>query len=378
MRVLHVTNIVSHHQLPLARCIASRVGEENFRFVATDLPMADRIKMGWANNADEPWILRAGENSQHHAEYLQWWDQADVVLMGCRDVSLIARRVQQGKLTFYLSERWWKPRIGIARLLHPRFARMTFRFLQSARSSAFHYLPIGVYAAQDMRRIASFPGRMWQWAYFTETPSPVPPCRQRQGPMRILYAGRMLELKRIDTLIQGFATVCREGIDARLTLIGDGPHKAALEQLVDQLAMRERVVFSPSIPAGEVGLRMREADVYVLPSNGYEGWGAVVNEAMAEGCATIASEDTGAGKTLIRHGENGLLFHSGDSAELAEHLISLAQDESFRYRLASEGQRTIVEDWSPQVAAERFISLSEGLLSGKTPIVSRQGAVSPI
>ncbi|MEI6513428.1 MAG: glycosyltransferase family 4 protein [bacterium] len=363
MRILQVTNIISHHQLPLARCLASAPGDDNFRFAVTDPPMVERVKMGWDAEELESWLLSAGENETHRVEFEHWWDDADVVIAGYRNVSRIADRVRRGKLTFYMSERWWKPPIGIARLLHPRFAWMAYRFCRLAQSPLFHYLPMGRYAETDMRRITSFQGRMWDWGYFTDVHNPLPSYRDRDKRLRVIWAGRMLALKRVDTLVQAFSILMQQNPKARLTLIGDGPCRHELERLVQKLKLTGNVDIHSSMPVAQVRNQMRQAHVYVLPSNGYEGWGAVLNEAMSEGCAIVASEAAGAAKTMIRHGENGLLFAPGDYRRLGDMLVQLSRNESERLRLAEAGQKTISEYWSPNIAAERFLAVSDALLS---------------
>lgn len=365
MRVLQVTNAISHHQLPLARKIAEMVGVENFRFAVTDPPQThvDRQQLGWNSQENEPWIIRAGELDKDKKELEQWWDEADVVICGERRFSRMKDRLDEGKLTFYMSERWWKPPIGMARLLHPRYALMAARFAKIAKSSLFHYLPQGGCASDDMRRIAAFNGRMWQWGYFTELPNPLPSCDRNGGSLRVLWAGRMLAWKRVETLISAFSKLQQECQDAILTLVGFGPERFRLERLAGELLAENSYRFLPPMPVPRVLELMCQNHIYVLPSNGYEGWGAVVNEAMSVGCTVIASAVAGAAKTIIRNRENGLLFSPGDWRTLGDQLILLSCNEIMRRHLAVQGQRTIVECWAPAVAAERFLAVSKALLS---------------
>lgn len=377
MRILQVTNLVSPHQMPLARQLASIVGDSNFRLAAT-LPMTAAMGLrGWKNDEPEPWILRVGENEGHCAEFEKWWNNADVVISGVRDLSGFAKRLDRGKITFYASERWWKPPLGMARLLDPRFAWMAARVCRLAQSPFFHFLPMGGYAAADMRWIASFQGRMWDWGYFTAVPDPLPPCLERDGSLRILWAGRMLAWKCVDTLVRAFALVLQQNQKARLILIGDGPCRAKLEQLTLKLEIAGNVEFHPSMQTNQVRDQMRNAHVYVLPSSAYEGWGAVLNEAMSEGCTVVASEVAGAAKSMLCHGENGLLFKSGDYRQLGANLIRLNADESLRLRLARAGQKTIAECWSPKVAAERFLKVSEALLAKRPLPLFSHGPMAP-
>jgi glycosyltransferase involved in cell wall biosynthesis len=122
---------------------------------------------------------------------------------------------------------------------------------------------------------------------------------------------------------------------------------------------------------------MREHHVYVLPSTGGEGWGMVINEAMGEGCAFVGSDSAGASRTMVRNGENGLLFPQGDVRRLAELLCELSTNHSLRLRLASEGQSTIVTRWSPAIAASRLASVCDSLLSGRKPELFDCGPMSP-
>ena len=373
MRILQVTNIISHHQLPLARCLAASIGAGNFRFAITQPPNSQRQELGWKSDESDSWILRVGINKADRIEFERWWDEADVVLCGDRLFDRMKIRLNNRRLTFHMSERWWKPPIGLARLLHPRFALMTVRFRQLAKSSFFHFLAIGEYSAADIMRITNFQGKIWRWAYFTSIPDPLPAYNRKEQGFRVLWAGRMLRWKRVDTLIKSFSRLLVERPDATLTLVGEGPERRQLEHLAEKMLSRECYRFLPSMPATEVPKLMRQCHVYVLPSNAYEGWGAVVNEAMAEGCTVIASEATGAAKTMIRHGVNGLLFAPGDWRRLGDLLCQVSSDDTLRNRLADQGQCTIVELWSPKVAAKRFLSVTSALLAGQSIPVFDEG-----
>ena len=188
----------------------------------------------------------------------------------------------------------------------------------------------------------------------------------------------MLWWKRVDTLVRAFALLRQHIPDVHLALIGDGPCRDKVEQMVRELGVADDVDFHSYMPVTRVRQHMRKAHVYVLASNGYEGWGAVLNEAMSEGCAVVASEAAGAAKTMIRHGENGLLFTAGDSQTLSEHLCRLGRDESTRCKIARAGQRTISECWSPSIAARRLLIASERLLAGRPVPAFDSGPMAPV
>jgi glycosyltransferase involved in cell wall biosynthesis len=188
----------------------------------------------------------------------------------------------------------------------------------------------------------------------------------------------MLGWKRVDTLIRAVALCRAQGSACHLRIIGQGPRESDLKRLALRGTCNDAITFEPSIPIDSVRAAMRQADVYVLPSNGYEGWGAVVNEAMLEACCVVATREAGSASTLIRHGENGLLFQSGDVQGLAEQLLHLEQDEPLRKRLAQAGQQTLLTDWTPAVAAERLLELSEALIAGRPPPIYTEGPLQQL
>ena len=379
MRACLLTDIISPHQMPLARQVAARLGADNFRYISTVAPDAGRWQQGWFGGETPAWVVenwRGGEQSQTAAE---WARSADVVLCGLRDLALFRQRAAAGRPTFYMSERWFKPPLGAGRLLHPRFLRMALAFRRLARSPHLHYLAMGRLAAADMRRLGAFRNRTWLWGYFVDGPAePRPALPAGPRPLEILCAGRMLRLKRLDLLVDVLAQLAREGRDCRLRLIGGGVREAHLRAQVRRLGIEERVTFQSFVPIQEVRGWMRKADVYVLPSNGQEGWGTVVNEAMSEGCAVLVSNATGVGATLLTHESNGLLFRSGCAVDLACQLRRLCDDADLRRRIAAAGRECMEREWSPAVAAERLLALGEALANGRPPPQYASGPLQPL
>ena len=377
MKILLITSVISHHFLPLARRLADSVGPDNFYFVATQPLSEERKSLGWTQDAHENWILRAGENPVDRDIARRWWDKADVILCDQRILERFRDRLDQGRPVIYMSERWWKPPLGMARLLHPRFLRMALAFRALALSPKLHYLAVGGFAASDMSHWAPFPDRMWKWAYYPPEPEEgVLPDRDLSG-FEVLWAGRMLRWKRVDTLLRGFSMLVCEAPSAHLTLVGCGPSEISLRRLAANLGLTEHISFHPSMPAQEVRKFMRRSDVYVLPSTGQEGWGAVLNEAMSEGCAVVASQQTGAARTLLIDGENGWLFRAGDWRGLGHILCSIYANPEHRRTVAETGRRAVADLWSPGIAASRLIVFCQALLEGTEIPGYRSGPLSP-
>jgi glycosyltransferase involved in cell wall biosynthesis len=253
---------------------------------------------------------------------------------------------------------------------------MALRFRHLASSPFFHYLPIGNYAASDMKWLAEFPGRMWLWGYFVYPSLYEKKVASRDAILKVIYAGRMLSLKRLDTLIKAIAWLKKKAIPVELTLVGDGPRRISLMKLVSRYGLKDDVRFEPNLPMGEVRRRIRNSHIFVLPSNAYEGWGAVVNESMAEGCAIVASLGAGSAVSMLEDNKNSLLFRPGDHLALGENLFRLAKDEQLRLKLIRMAYDTISTLWSPNIAAERFLAVGDALLSNRTPPQYENGPMS--
>jgi len=369
VRILHVSNLACHLQLPLAKQILEVVGVENFRFAATAQPDPERIKLGWNLSFNEPWILRAGESVNDKIEFEKWWEVADIVICGDRRFDRMQDRIKSKKLCFYMSERWWKPPIGRGRLLWPSFFNLACKFRALAKSEYFHYLPIGVYSAHDIMTLSTPNQRIWKWGYFTQSIYDFNSVEALDVPkqnniLKILWVGRMLNWKRVDTLIKAVSLAIKAGTSLVLTLVGVGPEKERLRHLASRILPNSTCIFLDAMPANEIPNLMKKNDVYVLPSNAYEGWGAVLNEAMGCKCTVVASRQTGAAASMITHGKNGMLFDTGNCDALSELLITLYKNPSLRAELAQAGCNTVQQLWSPKVAASRLIEFSDALVAG--------------
>ena len=118
----------------------------------------------------------------------------------------------------------------------------------------------------------------------------------------------------------------------------------------------------------------RLGDLFVLPSQGPdETWGLALNEAMASGRAVIASTKAGGACDLIRSGDNGWMFQSGDKQALADLLSgAVARGRSGLHAMGREAQASSV-NWSTEATAQRIGETVLGLLGGgRSPIAEQE------
>ena len=161
------------------------------------------------------------------------------------------------------------------------------------------------------------------------------------GPLVIGSVGRLVAVKNYGLLLQAVARL-PASLNWRLLLIGDGPERANLEALAGSLAITERVTFAGH--CDDVPARLASMDIFVLPSIS-EGLSNTLLEAMAAGCAVIAS-DVGGNSEIVHDGLTGGLFSSGDVDGLVRQILALATDETVRSRYVAAANAEIDRDFS--------------------------------
>jgi glycosyltransferase involved in cell wall biosynthesis len=148
-----------------------------------------------------------------------------------------------------------------------------------------------------------------------------------QGPYCVCVAA-FNRKKAHDTLLRAFTRV-REPM--RLILVGDGPLRTELTQLVDQLGLADRVELAGSQPAPVVAKLFAGAVCSVLPSRD-EPFGIAAVESMAVGTPVVASS-VGGLREIVTHEETGLLVPPDDEQALAAALTRMSDDAELRARL---------------------------------------------
>jgi glycosyltransferase involved in cell wall biosynthesis len=165
----------------------------------------------------------------------------------------------------------------------------------------------------------------------------------RQRPARevveLLSIGRLEPMKGFAVLIAAVAELVRAGEPLRLTIVGDGPQRAALEALAARELPAGAFAFTGALGAPDVTRRLAEADIFCLPSFA-EGVPVVLMEAMASGLPVIATQIMGIPE-LVRDGESGLLVPPGRPEPLAAAIRRLAREPELRAAYSKAGRATV-------------------------------------
>jgi glycogen(starch) synthase len=144
----------------------------------------------------------------------------------------------------------------------------------------------------------------------------------------ILFVGRLVEQKGVDTLMRAFVHVRDRFPQISLRIAGTGPCTEAMRRLARCLVIGDHVRFEGWKPAHALAELYRNATVVVVPSN-YEPFGMTALEAMACGSPVVAS-NTGGLREIIRHGQTGCLVQPNDHLDLAQWIMALLHRDSWR------------------------------------------------
>ncbi|MEQ5787967.1 glycosyltransferase family 4 protein [Erythrobacter sp. NFXS35] len=178
---------------------------------------------------------------------------------------------------------------------------------------------------------------------------------------RIVAVGRLERVKGFDLLIDALARLRTEGIEARLTLIGEGAERAALEQQVRAAQVADRVEFAGRLPREAVRARLQCADLFVLSSRS-EGTPLALLEAMATGTACIA---TSVGGVPASAGTAVRLVAPENPAALSAAIAELLADRQARHAVANAArQRALAFDVGATHRAYEAIMLGLPAMQG--------------
>lgn len=267
---------------------------------------------------------------------------------------------------------WWIPAGRIASRLTPPLvvtshgsdvrllerSRLLRRSARGVARRARRWTAASHFLASDIERLLDLPG-----GTVAVTAMPVDLALFAQGcavpkaePARILYAGNLLASKGVDILVRAVGQLRDRGVACSLRLLGEGPLRGSLEQLVRSLRLEDRVAITPFVPQSAMPAEYGAATVTVLPTRGQaEGLGLTLVEALVAGSAVVGT-NAGGIPEVVRHGQTGLIVPDEDAAALADALEQLLADPALARRLTAAGQLHVRQLYSLDSCVDRLLA----------------------
>lgn len=129
--------------------------------------------------------------------------------------------------------------------------------------------------------------------------------------------GRLVSDKGFDLAIRALANLERWNLRPTLTIVGDGPERFNLQQLIESENLTSRVTLMGALPQSEVAELLRQHRILLIPSRWNEPFGVTALEGMACGCFVIGSSGGGLPEAI---GPGGCTFPNNDLESLTSHL----------------------------------------------------------
>lgn len=364
MKVTFFINYLNHHQLPVADEMYKILGDD-FHFVATYPRNPEELKGGF-DYSDRPYCLLAAELKEDCQKAHQLNIESDVCVFGAGNLDWECERATTDKLSFEISERWFKR--GIINIFSPRLIKWWWLYQTRLRKKPFYKLCASAFTARDCNRLFTFKDKCFKWGYFTQIPECITRLSKTSDNIRIMWCGRLIPLKHADHLIEASYRLIDAGYKFSIDIYGDGPCKQELQHLIDSKNLSNVIHLRGNISNNEVLEEMNKCEIFVFTSDRNEGWGAVVNEAMSSGCCVVGSDAIGSVPYLINHDVNGLKYRNGSISYLADNLRVLLDNPEKCRALGKQAAIDIREVWSPKRAANNLIQLIDRLLTGDASI----------
>ena len=184
--------------------------------------------------------------------------------------------------------------------------------------------------------------------------------------------GRLQPVKDHALLLRAFAKVRVQVPEAALVIVGDGPLRAALEAQAEQAGLSDALRFMGD--RHDVPRLLTGMEVFALTSTS-EGYSVALLEACASSLPIVAT-DVGGNREIVRHGINGRLVPSGDTAAIATALIALLRGGEQAAAMGRAGYAWAQAEASFRTMAERYHGLYDVSSDLSSAAMALQGRIS--
>lgn len=384
INIAYFSNYMNHHQKPLTDEIY-KLTEGKFVFVAVGKVSEWRKDLGYSDMSDIPYVLNINNDSGNKIQALEIAKNADVALFGGADT--IDYKIHRCKhnpqgLSFEVDERWLKK--GLLNLLSPRLLKWLWYYHTLFKKCNIYKLCAGAYTSKDMNLLFAYKNKCFKWGYFPQVNNLdiENVLKESSTPItKIMWCGRFIKWKHPELPILLCHKLRQKGYNIALDMYGIGNIKKECISLANKLKVNDIISFCGSVKNDVIIQEMRKHSIFLFTSDRNEGWGAVANEAMSNGCTIVAADKIGAVPYLIEDGITGCIFKGSSPYKglsklwinhdtkaldsLLEKIEWLINNPKEKNNITTKAYHKIKHIWSPENAANNLISLIDMLKAGK-------------
>ena len=354
MKIAFVSSNFNNHILPLCDGLSSKC---EFFFILINNNPSNQFDSYNREKIERDYVFNYYDekNREFINKIIQ---EADAVIFGGGADAILQERKRTGKLCFVYSERLFKK--GAYRRFIPSIKRV-YKSRFSSPYDNLYVLSASSFLTHDLKLLGERYDRCLKLGYIPFNKKIEEVKEKSAEKLKLLYVGRLIKLKRVKDVIKACKLLDKGGVAYELNIIGDGEQRKFLEKLAKN---NNNIKFLGKKDILTVFEYMCNASALIFSSNKMEGWGAVVNEAMAVGTPVICSNTVGSAKFMIIEGENGFVYKMGNVKNLAENIKKLT-DKKLLEKLSINAKNTIDKVWNGEIASSRLIKVIEHILDGK-------------
>lgn len=194
--------------------------------------------------------------------------------------------------------------------------------------------------------------------YFTPPTIQQPLATQ---PKKLIYCGRLSQIKGVHTMIGALKPLFDKYKNLKLDIIGDGPFRQQLSDLVTEMSLQDRVKFHGWLGRKEVDRALTDSYLVLFPSIYPEAFGISGIEAMMRG-KPVVGYDVGGVSTWLRDGVSGYLVPEKDMAQMRIRVEELINDEQLAAKMGTAGREIALKDFSPEVHISKLKQVYEAAI----------------
>lgn len=374
--VAMISNAMNHHQFPFCDAMFKTKGI-TFYFIATKPISKERLATGFKDlNTSREYIIRPYESDEEYNKAMKIANECDFVIYGSAPYEYIKKRKKNGKWTFLYSERLFKEVRKKEFFNIKTIVACTLRYFLASHKN-LRLLCSSAFSSKDFSYFRFKTDQTYKWGYFPPVSSlTFDEIKNKKEQASIVWVGRMIPLKHPELVIGLAKRLKEKNIDFKLNLIGDGPLLADIKNCVNDNNLENNVIFMGTLSAEETRNQMEKSQILISTSDHNEGWGAIINEGMASGCAVVASHMMGSVPYLIDNEKNGYVFESGNLEDLVSKVEYLLKNNEKCLSIGKDGYNTITNQWNGESAAERLSELMKHYIAGETDFAFESGVCS--
>lgn len=170
------------------------------------------------------------------------------------------------------------------------------------------------------------------------------------------FVGSFVNWSNLDSLVYTFSEISKNGRDAHLMLVGDGPMMDTLKRMVNDENIDDKVTFTGSVKHDDVSEYIAAMDICLIPKSNEYRSPVKLFEYMAMAKTVIAPRLEPIEK-IITNGENGILFEQNDSDSLKNAIYYLMENDEERKSIASMAHKTVMNNYTWQENAKKVIDI---------------------